>query len=491
MARSPFTIDTPSGPGRAQAQTRNGHRDRVPRPRAPGDPPVLADPLTPRGRYTLRSWMLVTPVDIVMTMLPALWAPQHVKAMLAMTVISQLMLTNGRRYCTRLHVSVLDELPWFLVRLLTATTVVATVTALRHEQEAVTSFLIAALAAVALFIVGRVISMQIVLFGRRRRVVVHRTLLVGGGPLASEIAAILARYPQYGLVVEGFVDSGRQVDAGASIRRLGSLCDIDAIVRERHISTALVTSGDFADDELVHMVRQVPIAGCQLLVVPRLCQLNMQVGLPDHIGSIPVMRISKPSLRGPAWTVKRGFDVVVSVVALVVLSPLLLLCAIAVWIDGGSGGILFRQQRVGRNGQVFDCLKFRSMKPADPRESATQWSIANDGRLGGVGRVLRRLSLDELPQLWNILRGDMTLVGPRPERPHFVRKFSAEIPQYDHRHRVRAGLTGLAQVSGLRGDTSIADRARFDNYYIENWSLWMDAKIILRTFGAVLMGGGR
>jgi lipopolysaccharide/colanic/teichoic acid biosynthesis glycosyltransferase len=117
--------------------------------------------------------------------------------------------------------------------------------------------------------------------------------------------------------------------------------------------------------------------------------------------------------------------------------------------------------------------------------------VAGDDRVGPVGRFLRRTSLDELPQLWNILRGDMTLVGPRPERPHFVHRFSAEYDRYAHRHRVQAGLTGLAQVSGLRGDTSIADRARFDNYYIEHWSLWLDIKIIVRTFSEVLFARGR
>jgi lipopolysaccharide/colanic/teichoic acid biosynthesis glycosyltransferase len=150
------------------------------------------------------------------------------------------------------------------------------------------------------------------------------------------------------------------------------------------------------------------------------------------------------------------------------------------------------EKRVGQHGEVFDCLKFRSMKPANADEAATLWCIANDARMSRVGRILRRLSLDELPQLWNILRGNMTFVGPRPERPHFVTKFRAEIPRYDDRHRVRAGLTGLAQVSGLRGaDTPISDRARFDNYYIENWSLWLDAKIMLRTVSSMVRGDGR
>jgi lipopolysaccharide/colanic/teichoic acid biosynthesis glycosyltransferase len=136
-------------------------------------------------------------------------------------------------------------------------------------------------------------------------------------------------------------------------------------------------------------------------------------------------------------------------------------------------------------------MKFRSLTPADESESATQWSVAEDGRLGPVGAFLRRTSIDELPQLVNILRGEMSLVGPRPERPHFVDQFGEAYPRYVARHRVPSGLTGWAQIHGLRGDTSIADRARFDNHYIEDWSLWLDVKIMLRTLGAVLRGRGR
>ena len=203
------------------------------------------------------------------------------------------------------------------------------------------------------------------------------------------------------------------------------------------------------------------------------------------------MGIRTPSLRGPAWAAKRAFDVTVSVLALLALLPVLLACAGAVRWEGGPG-VLFRQERVGRDGRTFLCLKFRSMRPADPGESATRWSVAGDDRIGPVGRLLRRTSLDELPQLWNIVRGDMTLVGPRPERPHFVRRFAQEHPRYAHRHRVPAGLTGLAQVSGLRGaETPISDRTRADNYYIENWSLWLDAKVLLRTVGEVLFARGR
>ena len=167
-----------------------------------------------------------------------------------------------------------------------------------------------------------------------------------------------------------------------------------------------------------------------------------------------------------------------------------MICAVATRLEGGPG-IFFRQLRIGRYGKPFQLVKFRSMRPSTETESQTRWSVADDPRVGPVGRFMRRTSLDELPQLWNILRGDMTIVGPRPERPFFVDRFSADYPDYAMRHRVPVGLTGLAQVSGLRGDTPTSDRARFDNYYIENWSLWLDVKVILRTVAEVVRGGGR
>ena len=171
------------------------------------------------------------------------------------------------------------------------------------------------------------------------------------------------------------------------------------------------------------------------------------------------------------------------------LSPLLALLALAVRLETGKG-VIFRQERVGCDGVPFALMKFRSLRPLDENESQTNWNISHDARLGPVGRLLRKTSLDELPQLFNILRGDMSLVGPRPERPHFVDQFGELYTGYADRHRVPSGLTGWAQVHGLRGNTSIDERARFDNFYIENWSLWLDIKILLRTAVSVFTRPG-
>ena len=182
-------------------------------------------------------------------------------------------------------------------------------------------------------------------------------------------------------------------------------------------------------------------------------------------------------------------DITLSGAALVLLSPIMGACALAVRLEGGPG-VFFRQERVGLDGRKFTVLKFRSLQPATDGESSTRWNVSRSDRLRPVGRFLRKTSLDELPQLWNVLRGDMSLVGPRPERPHFVKQFQDRVPRYIARHRVPAGLTGYAQVHGLRGDTSIEHRASFDNYYIENWSLWGDIKIMLRTVQEVVRARG-
>jgi exopolysaccharide biosynthesis polyprenyl glycosylphosphotransferase len=431
--------------------------------------------------------MAVPPVDAIMMCLPILWGPQHAKAVLSCAVLTMLLLYNGRGYRARLHLSVLDELPWLLGRFSIAVAAVGTVIALRHDAEAVTSFLVTSTTTAALLVGGRVLTSQVILWARRRGSVAHRTIIVGTGPVATELVAVLARYPQYGLRVVGVVDT--QVPEGFEAPWLGPPNVLRDAIDDLGVAAILLADG--VDERVIlDLVKDPTARSWELLVVPRLHQLHTQVGLPDHVGSIPVMRINQPALHGPAWAAKRLFDVLVGVGLLVALAPVFLLISVAIAIEG-RGKVLFRQERVGRYGRPFVCLKFRTMRPVDPAESSTQWSVACDDRVGWLGRWLRRTSADELPQLWNVVRGDMTLVGPRPERPHFVSKFSAEVPRYEHRHRVRAGLTGFAQVSGLRGDTPIVDRARFDNYYIENWSLWMDVKVLLRTVVEVLFARGR
>lgn len=435
--------------------------------------------------HRVRAWMVVPVVDFCLLLTPLAWRPPQVNATLLMAVLAILLLASGGRYAPRLHLSVLDELPAILGRLLAAVAAVAALILYLHQKSQILIFLETACQAIALVLVGRVITTKVIALWRQKGIAQRRTILVGGGATAAELARILAEHREYGIQLYGFVDDGEDHCAEERLPYLGGLCDLGRVVETTGADTLLVADGEFDERALMDAVRTETCQSAELLVVPRLYHFHTLTGMADHIGCIPIMRIRNPNLRGPARILKRAFDIVVATVALIVLLPVFVLAAVAVRIEGGRG-VIFRQIRVGRDGKHFELLKFRTLRPADDKESETLWSVATDDRVGPVGRFLRCTSIDELPQLWNILRGDMTLVGPRPERPHFVEQFSNQVDRYSHRHRVQVGLTGFAQVSGLRGNTSIADRASYDNFYIENWSLWLDIKIILWTFREVL-----
>lgn len=219
--------------------------------------------------------------------------------------------------------------------------------------------------------------------------------------------------------------------------------------------------------------------------------VNLRVSL-DNIGPLPLLNLSWVDPKGWQFAIKHGIDRVVSAVLLILLSPVLLGLALAVRFSS-PGPILYRQLRIGRDGRRFDILKFRSMRVDEDWVSAPDFDVSTaPGGVEGadrrtpIGSWLRRYSLDELPQLFNVLLGQMSLIGPRPERPEFVEVFDEEVRRYSDRHRVKSGITGLAQVSGFRGKTSLPERVELDNYYIQNWSMALDLKIALRTFGAVL-----
>ena len=440
----------------------------------------------------LRAWMLVLPTDVAALLAPGPFGLLDISVLAVVVPLTVLLLASGGLYHSRLHLSILDEAPGIMGRFLVAAAVVAFVVALRHGSLVNLDGLLRALALMlVMLLAGRGVTAGTIMIGRRRRMVRRRAIVIGSGPVTAHIAGVLARCPQYGLRVVGFVDNPHRPDRAVhDLPHLGDLDHLSAAMRRGKADVVIVADADIHERRIVGLLREAMAATHDILVVPRMHQLQTHLARQDRIGEIPIVHIRPPRLNGWRWIVKRLGDVAFSALALLALSPVLAACALAVRIEGGPG-VFFRQQRVGQHGRLFEVLKFRSLRPTDEAESQTTWSVANDSRVGPVGRFLRCTSLDELPQLWNILRGDMTLVGPRPERPHFVKIFSAEHTHYSWRHRAPAGLTGLAQVSGLRGDTSISDRARFDNYYIENWSLWLDFKILLWTMREVLVGGGR
>jgi Undecaprenyl-phosphate glucose phosphotransferase len=215
-------------------------------------------------------------------------------------------------------------------------------------------------------------------------------------------------------------------------------------------------------------------------LIPDLLHVMTLRSSVEELDGLPLINLRESPMVGWAAVQKRAFDVVVASLLLVLLAPLLALAGLAVWLGSGRP-IFFRQERMGLDGRVFQMVKFRTMRPDAESETGPVWTAPEDPRRTRLGSLLRRTSIDELPQLWNVLRGDMSLVGPRPERPVFIERFRREIPGYMLRHKVRSGLTGWAQVHGWRGDTSLHERVEHDIFYIQNWSLALDVRILLMT----------
>jgi exopolysaccharide biosynthesis polyprenyl glycosylphosphotransferase len=401
----------------------------------------------------------------------------------------------GGLYRSRLSLSLLDDVPrvvgrWLAAVALTVLTQSARSRASWGQDDVNWSMVITAMTAVLLILVLRAIAYNFVRRVRSQRRVAHRTLILGAGHVGEQVARTLLKRSEYGLQPIGFVDNHPLIDPETcSVPLLGGTETLSDVLVREDVRNVVVAFGSVRESQMVDIIRTCDRLRCEIFLVPRLFELHQVSDDMDTVWGLPLVRLRRATYRSHGWHVKRVFDVIFASASLLVLWPLMTAAAIAVRLEGGPG-ILFRQERVGADGRRFDVLKFRSLRPVDDAESATNWNIQHDDRLGPVGRFLRKSSIDELPQLFNILRGEMSLVGPRPERPHFVAQFRQTYPRYVARHRVPSGLTGWAQVHGLRGDTSIADRAMFDNYYIENWSLWLDVKILLRTVGSVVRGQG-
>jgi exopolysaccharide biosynthesis polyprenyl glycosylphosphotransferase len=329
---------------------------------------------------------------------------------------------------------------------------------------------------------------------RVRGLIGRPTLIVGAGHVGMRVARRLVESPQYGLRPVGFLDADPLAPAHAGDREvpvLGRPADLEWIASMTGASHVVLAFSSDADETLVPLARRCEELGLEVSLVPRLFESVNDRFQYESLGGLPLLALRSTDPKGWQFAVKHAFDRVCAALLLTLFSPLLALIAVAVRLDS-PGPVVFRQRRVGRDGHEFDVFKFRSMhvRPASgdefhPRRGAAPGGIEGVDRRTRVGRLLRRTSLDEPPQLFNVLRGDMSLVGPRPERPEFVDLFKRDLDRYGDRHRVKSGITGWAQVHGLRGQTSLADRVEWDNYYIEHWSLPLDAKILALTVVAV------
>ncbi len=317
---------------------------------------------------------------------------------------------------------------------------------------------------------------------------VQRVLVIGAGGEGREVGGRLLGDPSRRYQLVGFVDDFEsQVTIGErDIPVLGTSAVLADIIAEHEIDKVVVAIPSLSHDDLLSILAEVEASYADVWLLPDLFQLMVSPVTEGGVRGLPLIAVNEVRLRGLSRFSKRMLDLVVASIVLVVASAPLLLIALIIKLDS-KGPAFYVQTRVGRDGRPFPIVKFRTMVSGADAYGQT-WTVANDPRQTRVGRILRRYWIDELPQLLNVIRGDMSLVGPRPEQPDYVARFRGEFSRYMVRHRERAGVTGWAQVNGMRGDSSIADRTRYDLYYVENWSVLFDLRILLRTLLIVIRG---
>lgn len=314
---------------------------------------------------------------------------------------------------------------------------------------------------------------------------VLKVALVGHSPKLHAVIENINQFPGLGLKICGYI--GEKNESISQIAHLGLIAELPMIIRNRGIHTLIISPEEQAGKNLWSILKLCEGLNVEFLLLPDLLEIFTNQLHIYQIGRLPTLQIRDVRMKGWQGVLKRIFDVVFSIFILIMLSPLFLLIGLIIKFDS-KGRIFYKQDRVGFDGKEFLIYKFRTMREDAEAETGPVWTTEDDPRRTRVGKFLRRTSLDELPQFFNVLKGDMSVVGPRPERKFFVDKFKTQIPRYLERHRVKSGLTGWAQINGLRGNSPIEERTQYDIYYIENWSLAFDFKIILKTIWAVIVG---
>jgi exopolysaccharide biosynthesis polyprenyl glycosylphosphotransferase len=342
------------------------------------------------------------------------------------------------------------------------------------------------LLAIVLVTVGRELHRRVWAALRRRGIGCDRVLVVGADETARAIVQKIQWSPYLGYELVGVIDGHGEGNSLAGVPVVGSMDQLPDLIDELGIDEVIIALPEGARHEIVQLVSMCQRGSVSIKIFPDLFEFITTGVTIDDLEGLPLLDVRDIQLRGWKLSLKRALDIVGASVGLVLISPLLMLIALIVKLDS-PGAVFYCQERMGLDGRPFQMIKFRSMRQ-DAESSGPGWTKAADPRVTRIGRLLRSRNVDELPQLINVLLGEMSLVGPRPERPVYVQRFRQSIPRYMERHREKAGLTGWAQVNGLRGDTSISERTKYDLWYVENWSLWLDIKIIMRTLVQTLAG---
>ncbi len=308
----------------------------------------------------------------------------------------------------------------------------------------------------------------------------ERVLIVGAGEVGRMIWQKIRETPSLGYRVVGFVDDDPQVKAVQSSPVLGNIESLSDLIKAEDVNEVIIALPETPHQELLLIVNKCDQGRVSVKVFPDVFQMMASEVSIGDLGGLPLLTVRDSALRGWKLLLKRAIDIVGSAVTLIISSPVMMLLAVLIKLDS-AGPVFYTQERMGLDGKRLMMLKFRSMRADAEKETGPVWATSNDNRRTRMGTFIRRASIDEWPQFINVLLGDMSLVGPRPERPIFVEQFKQSIPRYMDRHREKAGITGWAAVNGLRGDTSIIERTKYDLWYIENWSVALDFRIMIRT----------
>jgi exopolysaccharide biosynthesis polyprenyl glycosylphosphotransferase len=317
-------------------------------------------------------------------------------------------------------------------------------------------------------------------FMLRRGIGFHQTILIGTERRCQKLLEQLQEIYGSQYQVTGYINSGERRVNFANLPCLGNLEQLKSLLEAQPISHVIIAMQPEDADRIFQVMNICHEQHVQYKLIPELFDSLCKRVNVDETPALPALLLGESTLDGFGFAIKRFMDCCISLSALIITAPIMILIAVLIKLDS-RGPVFFVQERVGCDGQKFNIYKFRSMVDDAEKNTGPKWATTNDPRTTRLGRFLRKYNLDELPQFVNVLRGEMSLVGPRPERPYFVNKFKEEITLYMRRHMVKAGMTGLAQINGWRGDTSVKMRTRYDLYYVKNWSLLMDVKIILKT----------
>lgn len=309
-----------------------------------------------------------------------------------------------------------------------------------------------------------------------------RVVIVGTGDIAQLVLERIRSSPRLGYRPVGFVVDEGEVESVDGVPVVGQVDDIARVIRNHRVDEVIVALPTLSHRRLVDIISRCRGARIGIRVFPDMFQIMASEINIDDLNGLPLVTVRDVALKGWNLAIKRAMDLVISSLILVLISPLLITIALLIKVTSPNGPAFYVQERVGLDGRPFSMLKFRSMVPNAENATGPVWAKRDDPRRTRMGALLRETSLDELPQLINVILGDMSLVGPRPERPYFVEQFRQTIPRYFERHSEKAGITGWAQVNGLRGDTSIEERTSYDLWYVENWTPWLDLKILARSF---------